>query len=51
MAEENKIVFDEEYFNKLKDLISKTKFGSISLIIQDGKVIQIDHTEKIRIKK
>lgn len=33
----------------LNELIKEIKFGNITLIIQDGKVIQIDKTEKIRL--
>lgn len=30
--------------------INKIKYGSITLVIQDGKLLQIDKTEKIRLK-
>ncbi|MHB1167533.1 MAG: DUF2292 domain-containing protein [Carboxydocellales bacterium] len=32
------------------DLISSISFGSITLVIQDGWVIQIDKNEKMRLK-
>ncbi|MBQ9697342.1 MAG: YezD family protein [Acidaminococcaceae bacterium] len=35
---------------QLQELIKTVKFGSISLIIQDGKVVQIDKNEKIRFR-
>ena len=34
----------------LEKLLSTTKYGSITLIVQDGKIIQIDKTEKYRLK-
>lgn len=34
----------------LIDLINSIKYGSVTIIIQDGKVIQIETNEKIRIK-
>jgi hypothetical protein len=37
-------------FKKLIELMSTVKFGSIQLIIQDGKVIQIEKNEKLRLK-
>lgn len=37
-------------FKKLIELMSTVKFGSIQLIIQDGKVIQIEKNEKHRLK-
>lgn len=50
MAAEKNISSDEDYIATIKELVNKTKYGSINLIIQDGKVIQIDRTEKIRLK-
>jgi len=35
-----------ELINKL---VKEVKYGNITLIVQDGKVIQIDKTEKIRL--
>ena len=40
----------EEIIEQLQELIKTVKFGSISLIIQDGKVVQIDKNEKIRFR-
>ncbi|OOE10887.1 DUF2292 domain-containing protein [Fictibacillus arsenicus] len=31
-------------------MLSNIKFGSITLIVQDGKVIQLEKNEKVRIK-
>ncbi|MBN3547927.1 YezD family protein [Fictibacillus nanhaiensis] len=31
-------------------MLSSIKFGSITLIVQDGKVIQLEKNEKVRIK-
>lgn len=47
MKSEEKDVGD--LLEKLRKLISEVKFGNVTLIIQDGKVIQIDKTEKIRL--
>lgn len=32
----------------LKELLSDMKYGSITIIVQDGKIVQIDKTEKHR---
>ena len=40
----------EEVFEKIKTLLDDLKFGSITLIVQDGKVIQIEKNEKVRLK-
>lgn len=35
---------------QIKDYIESIKYGSVNIIIQDGKIIQIDKSEKIRLK-
>lgn len=40
----------EEVFKKLQDMLKDIKFGSITLVVQDGKVIQIEKNEKHRLK-
>lgn len=35
---------------KLLDMIRAVKYGSITVIIQDGRVIQIDKNEKLRLR-
>lgn len=40
----------EQDLKKLLDLLETIKYGSITLIIQDGKVIQIEKNEKLRLK-
>ncbi|MDR1065169.1 MAG: YezD family protein [Oscillospiraceae bacterium] len=43
-------VITEEQFQKLLAYLREIKYGTITLIIQDGKVVQIDKLEKIRFK-
>jgi hypothetical protein len=38
------------YLEILEKMIQEIQYGTISVIVQDGKVIQIDKTEKIRLK-
>ncbi|RHW33257.1 DUF2292 domain-containing protein [Lysinibacillus yapensis] len=40
----------EQAVEKLKKLISTMDYGSITLIVQDNVVVQIEKNEKIRIK-
>lgn len=49
--EENKeqIISPEDH-NKLIDLLRSMKYGSLTLVIQDGKVVQIDKNEKLRLR-
>jgi hypothetical protein len=40
----------DENIKKLLELLQSVKYGSITLVVQDGKVIQIERNEKIRFK-
>ena len=42
---------NENYIEEIKRIVKEIRYGSITLIVQDGKVIQIDKTEKIRLDK
>ena len=39
----------EKYLEEVRKSVNQIKYGSITLIVQDGKVIQIDKTEKKRL--
>ena len=47
MRKEN-IYIDTEYI-KLNDLMKGMRYGTVTIIVQDGKIIQIDKTEKHRL--
>lgn len=34
---------------KVKEMIRDIRYGNVMLIVQDGKIIQIDKTEKVRL--
>lgn len=40
----------QEVFEKIQSLLNDLKFGSITLVVQDGKVIQIEKNEKVRLR-
>ena len=40
----------EGYLEQIDRLIKEVKYGTVTVVIQDGKVIQIDKTEKYRLK-
>lgn len=48
--DDNNGIVDNSHLKKVEGLIRDMKFGSVTIIIQDGKIIQIDKTEKYRIK-
>jgi hypothetical protein len=35
---------------RIRTALKEIRYGTVSLVIQDGKVIQIDKSEKIRLK-
>ena len=46
MAEDRK---NDEYIKLLKQMVKELRFGSITLTVQDGRIVQIQKEEKIRI--
>jgi hypothetical protein len=48
MSELEKLIPPDVYA-KLLEYIKTIQFGSVTLILQNGKIIQIDKNEKIRI--
>lgn len=40
-----------ENLRKIREYIEKIQYGSVTVVIQDGKIIQIEKSEKIRMKK
>lgn len=43
-------VLKPEQVEELQKIISSVKYGSVTLIIQDGVLLQIEKNEKIRLK-
>ncbi|MDS0524785.1 YezD family protein [Clostridium sp. SHJSY1] len=40
----------EEKMKQILELVSEINYGSVTLVIQDGIVVQVDRNEKIRIR-
>jgi hypothetical protein len=40
----------DETIDKIKETVASVKFGTVTLVIQDGYVVQIEKNEKIRLK-
>jgi len=40
----------EEALNQIRDSLRGLRFGTVNIIVQDGVVIQIDRTEKRRLR-
>ncbi len=39
----------KEDLSKIKEFIEDIRFGSVTVIVQDGKVVQIEKHEKLRL--
>ncbi|ENQ3077668.1 YezD family protein [Bacillus sp. WLY-B-L8] len=40
----------EEVASKIQTMLADMKYGSITIVVQDGKVIQLEKSEKVRLK-
>lgn len=49
-SEQSKVPISKEDIDKLYEMAKTLKFGSITLVFQDGKLIQIEKNEKVRVK-
>lgn len=43
--------WNREVERVVRDALSKIRFGTVTLVVQDGKVIQVDKSEKLRINR
>ena len=48
MAEQNNV--SKENIKKIVEFVESVKYGSVNIIIQDGKIVQIEKNEKLRLK-
>ncbi len=47
---EQKEQWSSELELKIREALKAIRYGTVTLVIQDGRVIQIDKSEKIRLK-
>ena len=40
----------DETLESIKEMLATIKYGTLTLVIQDGHIVQIDKNEKIRLK-
>lgn len=45
-----KNVIQERDLQKIIELLETIQYGSVTVIVQDGKILQIEKNEKIRLK-
>jgi hypothetical protein len=46
----HKNIIQEHDIKKVIELLETIQYGSVTVIIQDGKILQIERNEKIRLK-
>ena len=44
-------LWNKELERVVRDTLQSIRFGTITLVVQDGRVIQVDKSEKIRITR
>jgi hypothetical protein len=44
-------IWSKELERLVRDALQSIRFGTVSLVVQDGRVIQVDKSEKIRINR
>lgn len=49
MAADRPDIWNRELERLLREALTSIRFGTVSLVVQDGRVIQVDKSEKIRI--
>lgn len=47
---QSKVPISKDDINKLLEMAETLKYGSITLVFQDGMLIQIEKNEKVRVK-
>jgi hypothetical protein len=51
MSQLNSEPWNRELERLVREALASIRFGTVSLVVQDGRVIQVDKNEKIRINR
>lgn len=51
MSSDSPDLWSKELERMLRDALQSIRFGTVSLVVQDGRVIQVEKNEKIRITR
>ena len=51
MTQDRNDIWNKELERVVRDSLQSIRFGTVTLVVQDGRVIQVDKNEKIRINK
>jgi hypothetical protein len=50
LNEHNREHTEQEYLSIVETMVGEVKYGQIVIVVQDGKVVQIEQNKKVRIK-
>jgi hypothetical protein len=50
LSEHNREYTEQEYLDIVENMVREVKYGQIVIVVQDGKVVQIEQNKKVRIK-
>ena len=48
--QKKKTKISENDLKRIEDFIESVQFGTVTIVIQDGRIIQIERNEKLRLK-
>ena len=51
MTPDRNDIWNKELERVVRDSLQSIRFGTVTLVVQDGRVIQVDKNEKIRINR
>jgi hypothetical protein len=51
MSQTNPEPWSRDLERLVRDALTSIRFGTVTLVVQDGRVIQVDKNEKIRLNK
>ena len=51
MTQDRNDIWNKELERVVRDSLQSIRFGTVTLVVQDGRVIQVDKNEKIRINR
>lgn len=51
MTQSKNELWNRELERVVRDALQSLRFGTVTLVVQDGRVIQVDKNEKIRINR
>ena len=49
ITKQNCINGEIDYISRIRKLVSEIRYGTVTIVVQDGKVVQLERNEKYRI--